>query len=103
MKILLTVILLSSIIAAQNKYSIQPGVNNNKIVLELKNISTTEQTSLLKPLLRRGFKHLIFSDNIEETILLNPNEIKEPGYYEVDFSTAGGASQYANGGYIYRL
>jgi hypothetical protein len=31
------------------------------------------------------------------------NEQKEPGYYEVDFSATGGASQLASGVYIYRL
>ncbi len=77
MKILLTVILLSSIAAAQNTYKVQPGVKNNQIVLELKNISETEQTSLPKPLLKRGFKHLKFTDNNKETIVLNPGETKE--------------------------
>jgi len=86
-KITLMAILLSTIIAAQNKYSVQPGVKNNQIVLELKNISTTEQISLTKPLQRRGFRHLIFSDNIEETILLNPSETKEVVYtFDVEYN-----------------
>lgn len=87
MKILLTVILLSTIIAAQNTYNVQPGVKNNQIILELKNISETEQTSLPQPILMRGFKHLIFTDNIEETILLNPNETKEVVFnFDVDYN-----------------
>jgi len=87
MKILLTVILLSSIVAAQNTYSVQPGVKNNQIVLELYNSSETEQASLPKPLLRRGFKHLIFSDNIDETIILNPKETKEIIYtFDVEYN-----------------
>jgi hypothetical protein len=82
MKILLTVLLLSSLIAAQNTYSVQPGVKNNQIVLQLSNVSETEQASLPKPLpkgpsLRSDFKHLKFVDNIEETIILNPKETKE--------------------------
>lgn len=87
MKILLIVILLSTIIAAQNTYNVQPGVKNNQIILELKNISETEQTSLPQPILMRGFKHLIFTDNIEETILLNPNETKEVVFnFDVDYN-----------------
>ncbi len=83
----LFIILLSILNYAQNTYNVQPGVKNNQIVLELKNISETEQTSLPKPLLRRGFKHLIFSDNIEETIILNPNETKEIVYtFDVDYN-----------------
>ncbi len=87
MKILLTIILLSSIVSAQNLYNVQPGVKNNQIVLELKNISETEQLSLPKPLLRRGFKHLKFSDKIEEQIVLNPKETKEIVYtFDVDYN-----------------
>jgi len=87
MKIILTVILLSTIISAQNIYNIQPGVKNNQIVLELYNSSETEQASLPKPLLRRGFKHLIFSDIIEETIILNPKETKEIIYtFDVEYN-----------------
>jgi hypothetical protein len=72
---------------AQNTYSLQPGVKNNQIVLELKNISETEQTRLPKPLLKRGFKHLKFSDNIEELIILNPKETKELIYnFDVDYN-----------------
>jgi len=84
---LLLTILLSILNYAQNTYSVQPGVKNNQIVLELSNISETEQASLPKPLLRRGFKHLIFSDNIEELIVLNPKETKEIVYtFDVEYN-----------------
>ncbi len=87
MKILLTVILLSTIIAAQNTYEVQPGVKNNQIVLELSNISSTEQVSLPKPLLKRGLKNLSFRDIAEETIVLNPNEEKEIVYtFDVNYN-----------------
>jgi hypothetical protein len=85
-------ILLNVNIKAQNTYNVQPGIKNNQIVLELKNISETEQTSLPKPLpkgtgLKRGFKHLKFSDNIEEQIVLNPKEIKELIFtFDVDYN-----------------
>lgn len=200
MKIILTVIFLSSIIAAQNTYSIQPGVKNNQIVLELTNISSTESANNLEVKLIKNSNHLTFNqtekmienifqgeeteatftfdvdynignveaDTIEFMITdnksvyltkqfilqyalptefkleqnypnpFNPstrirytvpidekrktrevsliiydilgnevrtlvNEQKEPGYYEVDFSTTGGVSQLASGVYIYRL
>ncbi|WP_337865733.1 T9SS type A sorting domain-containing protein [Ignavibacterium sp.] len=84
---LLLIILLSILNYAQNTYNVKPGVKNNQIVLELKNISETEQISLTKPLQRRGLKHIIFSDNIEETIVLNPSETKEVVYrFDVDYN-----------------
>ena len=92
MKILLTVFLLSTIIAAQNTYSIQPGVKNNQIVLQLSNVSETETASLPKPLpkgtgLKRGSKHLIFSDNIDDLIVLNPKETKEVVFtFDVEYN-----------------
>jgi hypothetical protein len=89
----LAILILSNVnIKAQNTYNVQPGVKNNQIVLELKNISETEQTSLPKPLpkgtgLKRGFKHLKFSDNIEEQIVLNPKETKELIFtFDVDYN-----------------
>ena len=86
-KILLTVILLSTIIAAQNTYEVQPGVKNNQIVLQLSNISLSEQVSLPKPLLKRGLKNLSFRDIAEETIVINPNEEKEIVYtFDVNYN-----------------
>ncbi|BDQ02953.1 T9SS type A sorting domain-containing protein [Ignavibacterium sp.] len=84
---LLLITLLSILNYPQNTYSIQPGVKNNQIILELKNISETEQTSLPKPLLRRGFKHIKFYDNTEEQIVLNPEETKEIVYnFDIDYN-----------------
>ena len=72
---------------AQNTYNVQPAVKNNQIVLELKNISETEQITLRKPLLQKSIKHIKFSDNIEETIILNPKETKELVYtFDVDYN-----------------
>lgn len=61
MKILLTVVLLSSIIAAQNIYDIQPGVKNNQIVLQLLNISTTESANNIEVKLLEDSKNLTFN------------------------------------------
>ena len=86
-KILLTLILLSTIIAAQNNYDVQPGVKNNQIVLQLKNISETETASLPKPLLKRGLTNLVFKEIDNDTITLNPNEEKEIVYmFDVNYN-----------------
>jgi len=61
MKILLTVLLLSSIVAAQNTYKVQPGVKDNQIVLQLSNVSTTESTNNLEVKIIRNSKNLTFN------------------------------------------
>ncbi|MEO8231938.1 MAG: T9SS type A sorting domain-containing protein [Ignavibacteriota bacterium] len=93
MKILLSAMLLSSIIIAQNAYSVKPGVKNNQIVLQLKNISDTEIASLPKPTYRqagtsqRGLEHLKFHETGVDTIILNPQEEKEIVYtFDVDYN-----------------
>ena len=75
MKILLTVILLSTIIAAQNSYSIQPGVKNNQIVLELSNISLTESANNLEVKLIKYSNHLTF--NQTEKMIANITQGEE--------------------------
>jgi hypothetical protein len=87
MKILLTIILLSSIIAAQNSYSIQPGVKNNQIVLELSNISSTESATDIEVKLTRKSKHLKFSaeeKSIENLSQTSQTEI--PFTFDVDYN-----------------
>ena len=87
MKILLSVLLLSSIIIAQNTYNVQPGVKNNQIVLQLKNVSDTEIASLPIPLPKRGLEHLKFHEIEVDTIILNPKEEKEIVYtFDVDYN-----------------
>ncbi len=72
---------------AQNTYNIKPGVKNNQIVLQLSNVSETETTSIPKPILKRGFKHLIFSDNIDDLIVLNPKETREVVFnFDVEYN-----------------
>jgi len=67
MKILLTVILLSTMVTAQNNYDVQPGVKNNQIVLQLSNISSTESASNLEIKLIKNSKYLNFNQT-EKTI-----------------------------------
>ena len=72
---------------AQNTYNVKPGVKNNQIVLQLKNISETETASLPKPLPKRGLKNLAFREIEDETITLNPNEEKEIRYiFDVNYN-----------------
>ncbi|MBK7631628.1 MAG: T9SS type A sorting domain-containing protein [Ignavibacteriales bacterium] len=66
-KIVLTVILLSTIIAAQNTYEVKPGVKNNQIVLQLSNVSSTESASNLEVKLIKNSKFLNFNQT-EKTI-----------------------------------
>jgi hypothetical protein len=46
---------------------------------------------------------LIVYDILGNEVTTLVNEQKEPGYYEVEFSATGGATQFASGVYIYRL
>ena len=66
-KILFILILLSTIIAAQNTYEVKPGVKNNQIVLQLKNISLTESANNLEVKLIRNSENLKFNQT-EKTI-----------------------------------
>lgn len=71
--ILSLIILLSIPNYAQNTYSIQPGVKNNQIVLELSNISSTESATDIEIKLIRKSNHLKFIseektlENLEQT------------------------------------
>ena len=64
---LLLIIILSIINYSQNRYNVQPGVKNNQIVLELKNISPTEQATDIKVKLIKKSEHIKFIT--EEEIL----------------------------------
>ncbi len=87
MKILLTVILLSSIIAAQNTYSIQPGVKNNQIVLELSNISLTESANNLEVKLIRNSKNLSFNQTEKMIENITQGEETEIAFtFDVDYN-----------------
>lgn len=61
MKIVLIVILISTILFAQNTYEVKPGVKNNAIVLELSNVSPTESANNLEVKLIRSSQNLIFN------------------------------------------
>lgn len=61
MKIVLIVILMSTIIFSQNTYEVKPGVKNNAIVLELSNVSSTESANNLEVKLIRSSQNLIFN------------------------------------------
>ncbi len=61
MKMILIVILMSTIIFSQNIYEVKPGVKNNAIVLELSNVSSTESANNLEVKLIRSSQNLIFN------------------------------------------
>ena len=87
MKILLTVVLLSSIIAAQNIYDIQPGVKNNQIVLQLLNISTTESANNIEVKLLEDSKNLTFNQT-EKMIenITQDSETEVTFNFDVDYN-----------------
>ena len=87
--LLLLILLLFPILSVngQNKYTVEPGVKNNQIVLQLVNTSKSETASLPKPLLRRGLKNLSFRETSDEMIILAPNEEKEITYtFDVNYN-----------------
>ena len=87
MKILLTVILLSTMVTAQNNYDVQPGVKNNQIVLQLSNKSSTESASNLEIKLIKNSKYLNF--NQTEKIIENINqgtETEAAFTFDVDYN-----------------
>lgn len=61
MKMILIVILMSTIIFSQNTYEVKPGVKNNAIVLELSNVSSTESVNNLEAKLIRSSQNLVFN------------------------------------------
>ncbi len=87
MKTISIIILIVGTIQAQSIYELRPGVKGNQIVLQIVNTSETETVSLPKPHLKSGSEHLKFSDNIKETIIINPKEAKEIVYiFDVEYN-----------------
>ncbi len=79
-RIVLTILLLSIPIVAQNTYNVQPGVKNNQIVLQLSNVSTTESaeiSSFVNPSKGGTLEHLRFVNNKEQVVSLKPGEEKD--------------------------
>lgn len=88
MKILLTIVFLTSIIAAQNNYNIQPGVKNNQIVLELSNISSTEAATNLQVKLIRNSQNLTFNQTEKMIENIVQGEETEAAFtFDVDYNT----------------
>jgi hypothetical protein len=72
---------------AQNSYSVQPGVKNNQIVLELSNISSTEPATDLEVKLVRNSKHLKFVDEEKSLESLTQNTKSEiPFTFDVEYN-----------------
>ena len=81
MKTIVIIILIVFTIQAQNIYEVQPGVKGNQIVLELANISQTEEAKNLKIELIKKSNHIIFNQT-EKMI----EKITEGTKKEVSFS-----------------
>jgi hypothetical protein len=86
----LLIILLSILNYAQNTYNVQPGVKNNQIVLELKNISKTETVQIKSlPKLSKGgaYERIKLTNEKEKFVELLPEETKEIVYtFDVDYN-----------------
>ena len=91
----LLIILLSILNYAQNTYNVQPGVKNNQIVLELKNISKTETVqikSLPNPFPKGqakggAYERIKLTNEKEKLVELLPEETKEIVYtFDVDYN-----------------
>ena len=84
MKITITAIiimLISTTLLAQNTYSVEPGIKDNQIVLELANISQTEEAKNLEIKLIKKSNNIIF--NQTEKLI---EKITEGTKKEVSFS-----------------
>ena len=85
--IVILILTASRVSIAQNTYSIQPGIRNNQIVLELANISSTESATDLEVKLLRKSKHLKFA--IDEKSLENLTQSTQteiPFTFDVDYN-----------------
>jgi len=89
-RIILTILLLSIPIVAQNTYNVQPGVKNNQIVLQLSNVSRTESTeisSFLNPSKGGASEHIRFVNNKEQVVPLKPGEEKDIAFtFDVNYN-----------------
>lgn len=81
------IIILSISNYAQNTYSVQPGVKNNQIILELKNISSTEAASDIEVKLIRKSENLKFASE-EERIesIAHTTQIEVPFRFDVEYN-----------------
>lgn len=77
MKIILTVLALSTIVLAQNTYEVSPGVKNNQIILQLLNTSENEKISNLEVKLINSSDNLKF--NQSEKVITNIEKGTEQG------------------------
>lgn len=81
------ILTISQVSRAQNSYSLQPGIKNNQIVLELSNVSSTESATDIEVKLIRKSKHLKFSVE-EKSIesLSQTTQTEVPFTFDVDYN-----------------
>jgi hypothetical protein len=78
---ILLIFILSILNFAQNKYSVQPGVRNNQIILQISNTSTSENANNLEVKLIKDSKNIKF--NQTEKLI---EKIGQGGETEVNFT-----------------
>jgi hypothetical protein len=92
-KIILIAILLSTIVSAQNTYSVQPGVKNNKIVLELSNVSSTESANNLEVKLISSSQNLTFNQTEKMIENITQGTEKEATFtFDVEYNIGNAAA-----------
>jgi hypothetical protein len=87
MKIVLTLVFLSSIIFAQQTYELTPGVKGNQIVLQLSNVSTSVSAENVEVKLVRQSANLNFKTTEAKVSNLNNKEEKEASFsFDVNYN-----------------
>jgi hypothetical protein len=76
-KIIITVLLFTTLVIAQQTYELTPGVKGNQIVLQLSNISQTQSAENVEVKLTKQPENLTFSKTKAEIKNINTSEEKE--------------------------
>jgi hypothetical protein len=87
-KIIITLILFTTLSIAQQTYELTPGVKGNQIVLQLSNISQTQSAEDVEVKLIKQSENLTFSKTEAEIKYINTAEEKEATFeFEVKYSS----------------
>src|SRR3989304_9167375 len=86
-KIIITVILFTTLSIAQQTYELTPGVKGNQIILQLSNISETEAAENVEVTLIRQSANLKFNTTEANVNNLNKKEEKEAVFsFDVNYA-----------------
>ena len=85
--ILVLILTITEVNFAQNTYSLQPGVKNNQIVLELSNISSTESANNLEVKLIKNSNNLNFNQTEKKIEKITQGKETEATFtFDVDYN-----------------